>query len=114
MNSKEQELDALKPAVLAELTALQDRPPLLLEMTATDGWLLFCAVQLSLRHPQNTGPSSIRMRDFANRLLARLRPGPALDQLAELGWDDQYDVKSGDVETDNEGDVEADWHARKN
>lgn len=93
---KVRELKALKPALKAELDALAGRPPLLLELTAVNGWVLFAAIQLSLRHPANTGPTSAGMRVFAEELLRRLRPGPALARLAALGWEAGYDVPAGE------------------
>jgi hypothetical protein len=51
-------------------------------------------LQLSLRHPQNNGPSAKAAREVVDRMIKRLREDGfhAYAQLASLGDDPRYDA----------------------
>ncbi len=66
-------------------------PPL--DLTVPDAVILVGQIQLALRHPANTGPSAMRVRDIALHLQTALgRVDPVLEQLCKLGWDKRYDL----------------------
>ena len=75
-----------------ELTRLADNPEILsLGVTRKEMWVIFCQLQLALRHPQNTGSTSLIAKDIARRLQAIVAPSGALAEVAEMGWHPQYD-----------------------
>ena len=76
-----------------EFTRLVDNPEVLsLAVTRKEMWAIFCQLQLALRHPQNTGPTSLTAKAIARRLQAIVAPSGALAEVAERGWDPQHDV----------------------
>ena len=76
-----------------ELTRLADNPEVLsFGMTRKEMWVILCQLQLSLRHPQNTGATSLIANDIARRLQAIVAPSGALAEVAEMGWNPQHDA----------------------
>ena len=76
-----------------ELTRLADNPEVLsFGMTRKEMWVILCQLQLSLRHPQNTGSTSLIAKDIARRLQAIVAPSGALAEVAEMGWNPQHDA----------------------
>jgi hypothetical protein len=65
--------------------------PIIMELPGETAWYLFMNLQLALRHPGNTGPSAEFVRKFALELQEKLAITPALRELAEKGWDPNYD-----------------------
>jgi hypothetical protein len=50
------------------------------------------SLQLALRHPMNCGAAAHVARTFADKLQAYLAQTPALAEVVEQGWHDDYDV----------------------
>jgi len=63
-----------------------------LSIRPVDAWILLSQLQLALRHPKNTGPSSEAAKQIARRLQSIVAPHGALAAVAERGWDASYDV----------------------
>jgi len=63
-----------------------------LRMEKRQLWLVFVHLQLALRHPEATGPSSEIVRKLALQMEDILAPEGDLRELAELGWYSEYDV----------------------
>lgn len=75
-----------------ELAALKD-VPFTLQTDAITAWSLMSQLQLALRHPENTGPTADMARDTAQKMIEVLAPpGTALREVAEMGWDKDYDI----------------------
>ena len=76
-----------------EFTRLNDNPEVLsLGMTRMEMWCIFCQLQLAFRHPENTGLTRQLAEKTARRLQAIAAPSGALAEVAEMGWDPQYDA----------------------
>lgn len=77
---------------MAAVGRLDKHEPLQLELKPSTVLLLVAQLQLALRHPQNTGPSAVRMRELAHWLEEQIeRLEPDLQPILELGWDPDYD-----------------------
>ena len=63
-----------------------------LKLSPLDAWVAVSHIQLALRHPKNLGPSSTIARSVAERLIAAVATTPALREIANLGFDADYDV----------------------
>ncbi len=72
---------------------VDDKQPILLEITKLQAWTIFCQIQLALRHPENTGPTANIARAIAIQLARALAPTPALAEVAKRGWDAKFDIK---------------------
>lgn len=86
----------LEETFVQEMQAFSQRPPVSLLLSPTQAWVLFSQLQLALRHPANTGPSSDIARDVAERLQARLPLAPAMATIAARGWQSEYDTGEAD------------------
>ena len=73
-------------------------PVLELKLNRLDAWMLLTGIQLALRHPRNTGPTSVVLRSIAERLIGLVATTPVLRQMAELGFNPDYDVPAEDEE----------------
>lgn len=71
---------------------IDDPQEIYLELTKFQAWILFSNLQLSLRHPGNTGPSSETARALAALLQTAVATTPALMTTAERGWNPDLDV----------------------
>ena len=60
-------------------------------MTRMEMWCVLSQLQLAFRHPANTGPVRQLAEKTARRLQAIVAPSGALAEVAEMGWDPQYD-----------------------
>lgn len=73
---------------------LQAAPPTPIMISAGDMFFLLGTIQLSLRHPQNSGPSSQLARGFARELEKRIvKASPGFAELCKAGWDPPMDVE---------------------
>ena len=75
----------------SEMTAFCEGQPLSLMLSPIEAWALLSHVQLALRHPQNTGPTSQIARRWAETIQSRLVTGPAMSEVARRGWEAKYD-----------------------
>ena len=75
-----------------ELRELEASQPILLEITPLLAWILLAQIQLVCRHPGNTGPSRQFIESFARDLQQRIAPSGALAEMAERGWQQEFDV----------------------
>lgn len=77
-----------------ELEQLIAGTPVVVELDPLEAWAVLSHIQLALRHPDNNGALSRAGRDAGKRLQDALgeRLGPVLHELAEMGWDPQWDV----------------------
>lgn len=82
----------LKNAFAAEFAQLRDHPPIVLEIGAVEAWVLLAQLQLACRHPQNTGPSRQIAARIARQLQEAIASGGALAIVAEMGWQQAFDV----------------------
>jgi hypothetical protein len=75
----------------SEFEALKDKR-ITIETTALSAWVFVSQVQLALRHPKNTGPSTKIARALAEKIIEQVAPpGTALREVAERGWNPNYD-----------------------
>ena len=58
--------------------------PVELHLSFGDLWLIFSGLQLALRHPHNNND---KMMHIAKRMQHLLQATPALEKVAELGWE---------------------------
>ena len=65
---------------------IQDPQPVIPLLTKAQAWILFCHLQLALRHPENSGPCAELAREIALMLEKALATSPALQQIAAMGW----------------------------
>lgn len=63
-----------------------------LKLNRLDAWMLMSGIQLALRHPKNTGPTSVVLRSIAERLIAMVATTPTLRELATAGFDPDFDI----------------------
>ena len=64
-----------------------------LRLNRLDAWMLMSGIQLALRHPKNTGPTSVVLRSIAERLIALVATTPTLREVAKAGFDPDYDYE---------------------
>ena len=71
----------------------QDESALVCILTWPELWAVFSCLQLALRHPKNTGPTAQVAERVTRQFQQMLAPDPesALAQVAEMGWDAEYD-----------------------
>lgn len=65
---------------------MQDPQSVVLQLSKLQAWVLFCHLQLALRHPENSGPCAELAREIALMLEKALATSPALQQIAAMGW----------------------------
>jgi hypothetical protein len=75
---------------VAELVALRDCA-LVMKLSALDAWCVLATIQLACRHPEFTGSTRQIAEGVARRMQASLTLSPALQDLAERGWNPEYD-----------------------
>lgn len=63
-----------------------------LQLTTLEAWVVLAQLQLALRHPKNTGGSSVIAHKIADRLQKIVASDGALAEVAELGWRPEHDV----------------------
>ena len=74
-------------------TVLLDKSVVLeLKLNRLDAWMLMTGIQLALRHPKNTGPTSVVLRSIAERLIGLVATTPTLRELAMAGFNPDFDV----------------------
>ena len=74
-------------------TVLLDKSEILeLKLNRLDAWMLMTGIQLALRHPKNTGPTSVVLRSIAERLIGLVATTPTLRELAIAGFNPDFDV----------------------
>lgn len=69
-----------------------DEQPLIMNLSKFQAWVIFCHLQLALRHPRNIGPTAKHARAIAEHLERQLATTPALKRVAVAGWDPQQDL----------------------
>lgn len=74
-----------------EFNALKDKPLVPILISPLDIWIILSQMQLALRHPENKGASSKMARDIARQLQEIVAPEGALKQVAEMGWQEEFD-----------------------
>lgn len=72
---------------------LGSHPGLEFRLTAMQAWCLFATIQLACRHPQFVGPTRQIVEEIARQVQSEIATTPALEALAEKGWDPNYDVE---------------------
>jgi hypothetical protein len=85
-------MGVLQQEFIAEFRQLETLPPIVLELTAVEAWILLSQIQLACRHPENTGPSRKMVEGLARRIQDVLAQTPALYAIAQRGWDPDYDI----------------------
>jgi len=63
----------------------------MIPMSKLEAWIVMGNLQLSLHHPKNLGATSILAESVARRIQKLLAVTPALQHLAEMGWDPAHD-----------------------
>lgn len=66
-------------------------PPVQLELTRRDAWIIMAALQLVIRHPD--APLRATVEKVARQIQNLVCDQPMLWDLAELGWDPNHDRK---------------------
>ncbi len=79
--------DLLEQDFIQEFAALEDQPPLRLEIDRVTAWVVLAQLQLALRHPENMGPSAEIARAIAQQLQSLVASRGALAVVARCGWD---------------------------
>jgi len=83
-------------AAISKLT--NDPARILLDLSRFDAWVLLGTVQLAMRHPAFTGPTSDIAREIAQRLQASVcQDDPTLLRMTQMGEREKYDVPLTDV-----------------
>jgi hypothetical protein len=75
-----------------EMAQLIEMPPVAFDMSPAGWYFLLGQLQLALRHPENTGPTSEKTRAFCMRLIHELPLGYGTREIAHMGFDPQHDV----------------------
>lgn len=94
----EQQVDdsELMKRFTAECAEIKDQP-FILETDIITAWALLAQIQLALRHPKNTGSASKIAVKIAHEIIDKVAPpGTARREVAEMGWNKQYDTPSGE------------------
>jgi hypothetical protein len=74
--------------------ACASHPGVVLKLSFAEAWAIFSDLQLSLKHPENTGPTADMVRGLAIKLQKALAPeGTALHRVAENGWRTDEELK---------------------
>lgn len=77
-----------------EFKALEKAPPIHLQLTPCEAFVLAAQLQLALRHPANQGASRQIVERFIRTVQGKIcTPGGALRQVMERGWHREFDVK---------------------
>lgn len=86
---------ALKVKQVGEaVQALERLPDAMIQISPREALCLLGSIQLSLRHPKNTGPCSEVAREFGRRLQEYLsQGGPAIAAICDMGWHPKDDVE---------------------
>jgi hypothetical protein len=77
----------------AEFSLLEFHPGVLLELDGVQAWCLLSSIQLACRHPKFTGPTRQVAEQIGRLLQDAVAPSGALAQLAEAGWNPDFDVE---------------------
>ena len=96
MTTRQEALKRLNARFQAEMQQLSEAQPVMeIACDPMTLWCVLCSLQLSLRHPLNTGPTSQIVRAFVDQIGAHLAPpGTALADMFALGFDPQHDFVS--------------------
>ena len=68
-------------------------------------WCVMSAIQLACRHPEFDGPTREVAEGFARKLQERVAVTPALQRVAAMGWDPEFDIDVGVDHERREGDL---------
>ena len=61
-------------------------------LTKIEAWTIMCEIQVALRHPKNQDTMIAQMvKSVAINLQSQVSDSPALAQMAEMGWNPEYD-----------------------
>lgn len=74
-----------------DYNSLKNQPVLKLEINLQEAWGVMAQLQLALRHPMNQGASAEIGKSFALLLQEKVSITPVLEQVAEAGWNKEYD-----------------------
>lgn len=66
--------------------ALQELPPIIIQMCGLEALIILSQLQLALRHPDNTSETAIIARKFAKEIAKHIGITASLRKLIELGW----------------------------
>lgn len=78
--------------IAAATAVLLDAPPVRLQMTRIDLWMIFSTLQFALRHPAFPPAVDARVRAFLTAAEPQLALTPELAAVLRRGWDPAYDV----------------------
>ena len=71
--------------------ASQQNGNVILDLSMPEAWIAFGMLQLALRHPAIPATTKRATAQITRRLQALIATTPALEELAERGWDPKYD-----------------------
>lgn len=82
----------LKDRWKAEFDELvQERDRVILILSPLEAWAVLATIQLALRHPTNTGPTSEIARKVGRLIEEKVATRPVMQIVAERGWNPAYD-----------------------
>ena len=74
-----------------EFPGEMDNQPVIIESDALTMWCVASSIQLACRHPKNTGPTAHIAEVFARKIFDQIATTPALKEVAEKGWNPDFD-----------------------
>lgn len=76
--------------------------PVVIESDALTMWCVASSIQLACRHPDNTGPTRQMAEAFAREVFNQVATTPALKEVAEMGWNPEFDGPWDEEEQPND------------
>ena len=85
----------LEAQFIAEMQELHlSHPTIQMEISSVDLWMLLSAVQLASRHPVASQTAAVaRATEIMRDLQEQLPMGPAMQHVAQQGWNPDADVE---------------------
>lgn len=85
--------EELAAEFLEKLKELRNGNPITLLINPLEAWMLLGTLQLVLRHPLNTGPSSQSAKQLAMQIQKAIAAKGVLKLFAEMGWQEKFDYE---------------------
>lgn len=86
-NSNQDELQALEQI----FRELQNHPPVILNLSASDAWVFIGMIQLAFRHPGNTGKLAESVKKQIMLMCESMQLSPVAKEWLRRGWEPEYD-----------------------
>lgn len=75
----------------------QGMPPVVLNLSRPDAWIMMVGLQTAVAHPLvSGGPMSAVMEEMGRRIQEAICDDPEVYAVAESGWNRTYDVSPAD------------------